>query len=524
MIGLRSQPAGKVGSTAKTLESQKQQTASDIVPNKSNVDLETQRHTDMNKGRKELDRKSQTPVYVPPAKRKQEVRFAEKPMVVPDLTDEEMERIMDQPAVMPRRYSVQSGNRPELDSQNGNEVDRGFTIPEIDELDRTLEKAWEDAEALKGKTVARDSTSPRLPTQTAGRAYDSVQPLQIKPMPINTPKPTGKEESKPVVEKANEPQYRVRTELFKEGAEEEIADRIFKQKVELTPEEIATISPKVRRILLRKTQNKRVEPQKRLSQTVFLSTVDENGEEHPGSPHQVLQKYIRVEDVFLAQEDVFETLTQDVGDLKAGSIVQKDPVEAFRRDMAEDDERRNLSIVASTGNALRAVFPIINGKDENIEATLDSGSQIVAIDNLVAIAMGATWDPEFTIQMQDVHGGVARTMGLARNVPFRFGDVTVYLQCHVQSRAPFMVLLGRPFDVLTESVVQNFGNGDQEITITDPNSKKKCTIGTYERGVKLKKKLTFDTSRYEEPLHRDQAKVSPPTEAEASVSFQSSEI
>lgn len=148
----------------------------------------------------------------------------------------------------------------------------------------------------------------------------------------------------------------------------------------------------------------------------------------------------------------------------------------------------------------------------------------MAMDNLVAIALGLTWDPDCTIQMQDVHGGVAKTLGLARNIPFRFGDITVYLQCHVQSRAPFMVLLGRPFDVLTESCIQNFGNGDQEITITDPNSKRKCTIGTYERGIKLKKKLGFDTSRYEEPYCKDVAEVNAPKEAEQSVNFQTSEI
>lgn len=275
---------------------------------------------------------------------------------------------------------------------------------------------------------------------------------------------------------------------------------------------------------MRKTQNKRVEPQNRLSQPVYLSTVGENGEEVLEKTHQVLHKYIRLEDVFLAKEDVFETLTQDVGNLKAGSIVQRDPVEAFRMDMADDDERKGLTIVASTGDALRSVFPVVNEKEEPVEGTLDSGSQIIAMDNLVAIALGITWDPEFTIQMQDVHGGVSKTLGLARNVPFRFGDITVYLQCHVQGRAPFMVLLGRPFDVLTESLVRNFGNGDQEITITDPNTKRKCTIGTYERGTKLKK-VGFDTSRYVEPLHRDVSDVKLPKETkepDKSVNFQTS--
>lgn len=91
-----------------------------------------------------------------------------------------------------------------------------------------------------------------------------------------------------------------------------------------------------------------------------------------------------------------------------------------------------MVIVVSTGNALHSVFPVINGNLDNIEAILDGGSQIVGMDQLVAVSLGLAWDPNLTIQMQDVHGGIARTLGLARNVPFKFGEITVYLQCHIQ--------------------------------------------------------------------------------------------
>ena len=73
-------------------------------------------------------------------------------------------------------------------------------------------------------------------------------------------------------------------------------------------------------------------------------------------------------------------------------------------------------------------------------------------------------------------------MGLAKNVPFALGPVTVYLQVHIIRDPAYQVLLGRPFDTLTESNVQNFVDGMQTITITDPNSGKRCTIPTYERG------------------------------------------
>ena len=150
---------------------------------------------------------------------------------------------------------------------------------------------------------------------------------------------------------------------------------------------------------------------------------------------------------------MFKTLTVDRDGLKAGSIVQKDIVESFMNNMSETDDQKGLVIVANKGNGLRTVYPSINGSEPDIENILDSGSQIVAIDRCIAIGLDVSWDLTITVQMEDVHGGLVSTLGLAKNVPFKFGEITVYIQCHIQNRAPFEVLLGWPFDVLTESKV-----------------------------------------------------------------------
>jgi hypothetical protein len=113
---------------------------------------------------------------------------------------------------------------------------------------------------------------------------------------------------------------------------------------------------------------------------------------------------------------------------------------------------------------------------------IDGGSQIVAIDAWVAQGLGLQWDPTSVIHMQSANGQLKPTLGVCRNVPFEFGEITVYLQLHVVEKAPFQVLLGRPFDVLTESVVQNFPDGDQWVTVTCPNKGIKSVIPTYTRG------------------------------------------
>ena len=65
---------------------------------------------------------------------------------------------------------------------------------------------------------------------------------------------------------------------------------------------------------------------------------------------------------------------------------------------------------------------------------------------------------------------------------FRFNDITLLIQCHVVQSPAYDILMGRPFDVLMSSVVRNYDNAEQTITITDPNLGKVYTIPTIERG------------------------------------------
>jgi hypothetical protein len=81
---------------------------------------------------------------------------------------------------------------------------------------------------------------------------------------------------------------------------------------------------------------------------------------------------------------------------------------------------------------------------------------------------------------------------------FQIGEITIYLQLHVQQRAPFEVLIGRPFDVLTESVIKNHADGSQEVTITDPNTGNKCTMGTHIRSTR--QRLRTDNPEFKPKL------------------------
>ena len=66
-------------------------------------------------------------------------------------------------------------------------------------------------------------------------------------------------------------------------------------------------------------------------------------------------------------------------------------------------------------------------------------------------------------------------------MPFTFGDLTLYLQAHIIKLLAYDILLGRPFDVLTSSIVTNYPNEDQTLTLTDPNTGVAVTVLTISR-------------------------------------------
>ena len=102
----------------------------------------------------------------------------------------------------------------------------------------------------------------------------------------------------------------------------------------------------------------------------------------------------------------------------------------------------------------------------------------------VCMDLTLIYDPAIILNMQSANGSIDKSLGLARNVPMRIGDITIYVQIHIIRNPAYDILLGRPFDILTASVVRNFANEDQTITILDPNSGRRATVPTMPRGKK----------------------------------------
>ena len=99
---------------------------------------------------------------------------------------------------------------------------------------------------------------------------------------------------------------------------------------------------------------------------------------------------------------------------------------------------------------------IIIDNQKIVEAVVNPGSQIIAMSDSVCHELGISYDPMIQLNMQSTNGTIDKSLGLARNIPCCFGNITLYLQIHVIHNPAYNILLGWPFNVLTQSVVKNF--------------------------------------------------------------------
>jgi hypothetical protein len=129
---------------------------------------------------------------------------------------------------------------------------------------------------------------------------------------------------------------------------------------------------------------------------------------------------------------------------------------------------------------LRSIFLLVEGK-LMVECILDSGCQIVAMNSTIWEKLGNNLQVERTLKMEAANSTITEMHGRLRNIRFTFDDIDIYLQVQVMPNAPYDILLGRPFYALTECITKDFANGDQHLTVMDPNMRQCVTIPTKER-------------------------------------------
>ena len=292
----------------------------------------------------------------------------------------------------------------------------------------------------------------------------------------------------------HEPGYRNTANIYDPRVAQVVYERAMETPITVTQRELLSLAPEMR-IQVADATNRRRVPREQVVQAMVEEVEDED--EHDPAAEQTylapeLQAIIEeVEDIDRPDQIVRESarLSHMPAAFAAAARVPPpnatiiaDPLETYLREHPGDSNAADSKIVvAAESRALRAILPVVDGQDK-VEAILDPGCQVVAMSEEICNALALHYDPTIRLHMMSANGGVDQSLGLARNVPFLVGDITLYLQIHVLRAPAYDILLGWPFDVLTQSVVRNYANENQTVTIKDPNTGRKATVPTIPRG------------------------------------------
>jgi hypothetical protein len=271
--------------------------------------------------------------------------------------------------------------------------------------------------------------------------------------------------------KKNEPAYKTLPPVHDPAIAVDVYKRSMEAPITITQRELLSLSPEVRSQVRDVTTTRRI----------------------PNNPAVTSQNALQLEDES-NKENMDEASTETMLSRSycshgrvppRGAIIVPDPIERYYRSLPPGQEPDpDRLVVAKESSAVRSIFSVIDSTKKK-ECILDPGCQIVAMAEDVCHELSLAYDPMIKLHMQSANGTMDWSLGLARNVPFTIGSITLYMQVHIISSPAYDVLLGRPFDILTESVVRNFANEDQTITITDPNTGQRYTVPTFARGRSL---------------------------------------
>ncbi|KAK0446598.1 uncharacterized protein EV420DRAFT_1648031 [Desarmillaria tabescens] len=340
-----------------------------------------------------------------------------------------------------------------------------------------IEKSGRDTSKETSKPISKPKTRVTVEeasddeegTYQQDLPYRNVKAISFKPLPVDS-RPRTEDISKKVrdpLENDRIPAYKNILPIHKDGRAQEVASRVLEAPISINAKELLDLSPAVRKELAK------LMAKKRIATKPVVQSAYGVGEDHLDSAPLPFSS----ENLNLDNEEWVKALKFDCD---RGSLIVGDPYLQYL-DTLEPGETLRPVIVGGASTSLRAIFPLINGTGHE-ECVVDGGSQIVSMAEHIATSLGIGWDPDITIHMQSANGSLVKTLGLAKNVPFLFQDIVVYLQVHVIDSPAYKVLLGRPFDVVTESLIKNNSDGGQVITITDPNTGRRCTIPTFTRG------------------------------------------
>ncbi len=337
------------------------------------------------------------------------------------------------------------------------------------------------------------AVTPAQPTRGTENLTDPIHPFRraqdaTYAPPHNRNIAAPSKNAQPISKKP-EPAYKTLPQIHDPKIASTVYNRVLNTPLTVTTHELLSLSPEVRAQLRGVTTTRRIVQEKEADsgEKVVEAKMMENDEEEQWLSVAELGYLLPDEiplDSGLERVPSVESFLNEPTRIQSLShpIYIEDPIEQYYRTLkpGEDPDPGRL-IVAKESCALRSIVPVVDNHLK-VECILDNGCQIIAMSEEVCHELAVPYDPTIILNMQSANGTIDPSLGLARNVPFRIGGLTLYMQVHVLRNPAYDILFGRPFDVLTESVIRNYKNEDQTIEVHDPNTGQAVTIPTISRG------------------------------------------
>lgn len=279
------------------------------------------------------------------------------------------------------------------------------------------------------KAKVRIGSSKLVPTQPISTARD---PIDATKPPVEQSRKYDQDGSRPesqedaVTVPQQGPAYRITSNAREKIDESKVYDKVMSSEVTLSLSELFAVS-----VPICKRATEDIKGRKVSAHSVALLTVADKG---PASC------------IFMGYDAPEKWLRQNPNKVLADHLIS-----------------------AAYTHSLRSLIPKVGIKGTLIEAIMDPGSQIVSISDGVWTHLGEGLDTSVIMPMKSANGAIDNTIGVVRDLAFNFGGIMLYMQAHVVKDAPYDILMGRPFDVLSQSQIQNFRNEETHITIHDPN-------------------------------------------------------
>jgi len=388
--------------------------------------------------------------------------------------------------------------------------------------------AFEDEDEADDESEEEEPTPARIgpPSSRKIRELPYVDVPSLPPV-VRADRPRPKENDGPA--------YTTRAPIEKEELGQEVLEEMLNASLDVTVRQLLGTAPTIRKELMKQLAKVRQAPTKETNRAQYKATVEDiTDEDEPKRhtppkkseiPEEEIKRISKIIEEKIASgnyepknssyksvvwEDILNKKglrehsegenfecpkleeTIDVATLplarsttvlsengKKRVITMGDPVVQYLSSLPKGENPKTFYMKESS-LALRSIYPLVNNARQE-EALLDSGSQIVSMSKDAAVSLKMSWNPDISINMQSAQGHVEPTLGLATDVPFTFGELTVMLQVHIINKPSYKILLGRPFDALTRSTIQNERDGSQMVTITDPASDHRIVLPTYPR-------------------------------------------